>query len=67
MSVDSPSVKAKDYYRIVAKPNRIFTAEAVKNERENFMSGLKSTDNWGIAASEHGIALVSKKGTISQS
>ena len=66
MSVDSPSRKAKDYYRIVAKQHGNVTAETAKDECENFMSGLKGTDNWGIAVSEHAIALVSKKGTISQ-
>jgi hypothetical protein len=66
MTVNSLSVKAKDYYRIVAKQPGNVTAETAKGERENSMSGLKGSDNWGIAVSELAIALVSKKGTILQ-
>lgn len=64
MSVDSPSVTDKDCYRIVADQRGKVVAETPKNQYENILSGLKGTDNWAIAVSEYGIALVSKKGTI---
>jgi len=64
MSVDSPSVKGKDNFRIVADQRGRVSAETPKNEYDNVMSGLKGVDNWAIAVSDYGVAMVSKKGTI---
>jgi len=64
MSVDSPSAKDKDSYRIVADQRGRVSAETPKNEFDNIMSGLRGVDNWAIAVSDYGVALVSKKGTI---
>jgi len=66
MSVDSPSVADKDCFRIVADQRGKVIAEPPKNPYENIMLGQKGTDNWGIAASEYAVALVSKKGTFPQ-
>jgi hypothetical protein len=65
MSVDSPAVNTKDNYRIVVDQGGKVSAEIPKNEFDNVMSGPKGLDNCAIAVSEYGIAVVSKKGTIS--
>jgi len=66
MSVDSPSVTDKDCFRIVADQRGKIIAETPKNPYENILLGQKGTDNWGIAASDYAVALVSKKGRFSK-
>jgi hypothetical protein len=66
MSVDSPSVTDKDCFRIVADQRGKVMAETPPNQYENILLGQKGMDNWGIAASDYAVALVSKKGTLSQ-